>query len=166
MIRGDEIWWRYVVMICDYDVVMTYGHDMWFMICDHDMRWWYMVMVRCADMRWWYVVRRAQESAQERRRAQQSAGEHRRVQGREETARGPGQARTALQAIKRRLRDLQKARPSHEFVKFAIWSYGKIVVLYETVSKFTVCNMRIETAFFIAWCRDCRCKSDLQRDPF
>ena len=68
--------------------------------------------------------------------------------------------------LKRWFWNLQKVRPSHGFVNFTICKVSKIILLYETVSKFTLCNLRNGTSIFIAWHRDCGCKSDLQRKPF
>ena len=57
-------------------------------------------------------------------------------------------------------------RPSHGFVNFIICKVSKIILLYETVSKFTLCKMRNGATIFIAGHCDCGCKSDLQRKPF
>ena len=87
--------------------------------------------------------RRAQESAGKRRRAQGSTGEHRRAQ---ESA---GEGKRA-KSLKIWFWNLQKARPSQGFANFTIRKVLKIILLYETVSKFTLCNMRNGATIFIA----------------
>ena len=95
--------------------------------------------------------RRAQgerrESAEERRRAQGSAGQRRRTQqesaaGEHRRAQESAAERRRGHTLKRWFWNLQKARPSQGFANFTIRKVFKIILLYETVSKFTLCNMR------------------------
>ena len=80
---------------------------------------------------------RAQKSAGERKGAQDSAGERSR-RAQQESA---GERRRG-HTLKRWFWNLQKARPSQGFANFTIRKIFKIILLYETVSKFTLCNMR------------------------